>query len=176
MNILLWGNLKVYSIEPTNLEDLWQRLVRECRLLTSGIINNVRKAFEYRPYYCMQLSGGSFEKLIVEFVPIDIIVDFFNNNNYSAFSVFVTGVKEESKKYQLVYHPTGHAIGNNMGNSSWLQGGKILGMIFILKIDPLKIKFDLIFEIFDHIFFWLTAGVFVSTPCILETTSLFLLM
>lgn len=66
LDFFLWGHLKskVFATKPASLEELRERIVRECRLLTPDVFRNVRTEFENRLYYCMEVGGGHFEQYI----------------------------------------------------------------------------------------------------------------
>lgn len=66
LDFFLWGHLKnkIYATQPTSLEDLRQRIVNECRQITSQVLQNVRQRFEQNMYYCMQAGGGHFQHLL----------------------------------------------------------------------------------------------------------------
>lgn len=66
LDYFLWGHLKtkIYATKVESLEDLRNRIVNECHQITPNILNNVRRHFEQRLYYCMEVNGEHFEHLL----------------------------------------------------------------------------------------------------------------
>lgn len=66
LDFFLWGHLKTvcYATPPASVEDLQQRIEAECRRITPEMLQNVRRSFEARLYYCMEVDGKQFEHLL----------------------------------------------------------------------------------------------------------------
>lgn len=66
LDYFLWGHLKtkIYATQPDSLEDLRQRIINECRLVTPEMLQNVRQRFEQNLYNCMDAGGQHFEHLL----------------------------------------------------------------------------------------------------------------
>lgn len=65
LDFFLWGYVKneVYKTKPRNIEELKQRIVTSCRI-PPQMLQNVRKAFQQRLYYCQETMGAQFEHLL----------------------------------------------------------------------------------------------------------------
>lgn len=66
LDFFFWGFLKskVYETRPRDLDDLRGKIQNTCRLITPEMLNNVRRSFENRLYFCQEVNGGLFEHLI----------------------------------------------------------------------------------------------------------------
>jgi ribosomal protein S13 len=66
LDFFLWGHLKnkIYVDKPASLDDLRQKIINECQLVTPEILSNVRRRFEQNLYYCAEANGAQFEHLI----------------------------------------------------------------------------------------------------------------
>lgn len=66
LDFFLWGHLKsvVYKTPVADIQDLKDRIIRECRAITRETFQKVRQEFENRLYYCMNKNGTHFEHLI----------------------------------------------------------------------------------------------------------------
>ena len=64
LDFFLWGHLKskVFETAPRDIQDLKQRIVEECGKITPKMLENVRKAFEDRLYFCQAKDGAQFEQ------------------------------------------------------------------------------------------------------------------
>lgn len=66
LDYFLWGHLKskVYKTQPTDIEDLRQRIIEECAKITPTMLRNVREAFTDRLLICQAQFGAQFEHLL----------------------------------------------------------------------------------------------------------------
>lgn len=66
LDFFFWGFLKskVYETRPQNVNELRDRIVHCCHLITPDMLENVRRAFQARLYFCQEVNGGHFEQLI----------------------------------------------------------------------------------------------------------------
>lgn len=66
LDFFLWGYLKskVYKTLPESLNDLRQRIIDGCNRITPAILANVRKEFEDRLFYCLEVNGHHFQHLL----------------------------------------------------------------------------------------------------------------
>uniref|UniRef100_V5G5F0 Transposable element Tc3 transposase n=1 Tax=Anoplophora glabripennis TaxID=217634 RepID=V5G5F0_ANOGL len=66
LDYFLWRQLKtkIYATQTDSLEDLRQRIINECRLVTPEMLQNVRQRFEQNLYNCMDEGGQHFEHLL----------------------------------------------------------------------------------------------------------------
>lgn len=66
LDFFLWGHLRsvIYKTQPASIEELKDRISRECRNISRETFRNVRKEFENRLYYCLNNNGNHFEHLL----------------------------------------------------------------------------------------------------------------
>jgi len=65
LDFFLWGYLKqkVFREKPANLEELKEKIVRECREINQNMRDNVIEEFNNRLYVCQVAEGKQFEHL-----------------------------------------------------------------------------------------------------------------
>ena len=66
LDFFLWGHLKsvIYKTQPLNLEDLKNRIRRECAEIPRNTFRKVRSEFSNRLYHCLATNGQHFEQLL----------------------------------------------------------------------------------------------------------------
>jgi len=62
---IIWNHLKqqIYAMQPANVEDLKDRIVRACRTISPQILRRIRSAILERALFCERMEGSHFEHM-----------------------------------------------------------------------------------------------------------------
>ncbi|XP_026825251.1 uncharacterized protein LOC113561894 [Ooceraea biroi] len=66
LDFFLWGHLKqqVYATRPASVQDLKERIIRACSMISPQILRRVRKAILDRTLLCEEMEGAHFEHVL----------------------------------------------------------------------------------------------------------------